>query len=595
MPPSPSTGTSDRVALSLTSEGTSLAATIPILSIETFHAYNRIPRATVVVLDGDMPNATMPVSDANTFKPGSKIAIQAGYGDATAKIFEGLVVRHGVTIPSDGETQLVVECRDATQATTVARTCANHLEMTDSDAISAILSKHGLSPTVDATSVVHEELVQFDCTDWDFVVARAECNGLLVNVDAGAVHVKAPDGSGAPVLTLTYGLDILSFQAELNSVTQLKKVEASAWDPAKQAIATKSASPSPLTGQGNLAAGPLADVLAVPSLKLQSSSALPDAELESWSKARQLKAELSRIRGKAKFQGNALVKPGKVVQLAGVGARFNGNVLVSAVHHVIADGNWTTEIEFGMDPDWFVERYPAAPLRASGANPGVNGLQIGVVKKLEGDPLSHYRVQVSLPTTRAEKDGIWARLATPRASAGSGTFFVPEVGDEVVLGYLNDDPSHPVILGSLHSSKNKAPREIEAENKLKAIVTKSMLTIEFDDDKKVLTLSTPGGNSIVLSDDAKSILLKDQNGNKVELGSSGITLDSPKDVTIKATGAVSIEATGKISVKSQQDIVAEGLNVQLNAKMGMTAKGAATAELSASGQTTVKGAMVMIN
>lgn len=595
MPTSPSIGTSDRVALALKSDGTALASTVQIRSVETLHAFNRIPRAVVLVVDGDMPNAAMPESDADTFKPGAKLSIQAGYGDAKDQLFEGVVVRHGVAIPPDGDASLVVECRDAAQAMTVARACANHLDMTDSDAMSAVVAKYGLQATVDSTTIQHEELVQYDCTDWDFVVARAECCGLLVNVDAGKVEVKAPDGSSAPVLTLTYGIDIATFQAELDSSSQLKKVEATAWDPAKQAVATKSANPAAITGQGNLAGGALSEVLKVESLKLQSCSALPEAELESWCKARQLKAELSRIRGKASFQGNASVKPGKVVELAGVGARFNGNVLVTSVRHQISEGNWTTEIEFGMDPDWFVERHDASALPASGVNTGVNGLQIGVVKKLDGDPLSHYRVQVALPTTRSEKESIWARIATPRASAGTGTFFIPEVGDEVVLGFLNDDPSHPVILGSLHSSKNKAPREIEAENKLKAIVTKSKLTIEFDDDKKILTLSTPGGNSIVLSDDGKSIELKDQTGNKVTLGQSGINLESPKDVTIKATGAVSIESTGKMSLKAQQDLAAEGMNVQVKAQIGLAAKGAATAELSASGQTTVKGAMVMIN
>lgn len=118
----------------------------------------------------------------------------------------------------------------------------------------------------------------------------------------------------------------------------------------------------------------------------------------------------------------------------------------------------------------------------------------------------------------------------------------------------------------------------------------------FDDDKKIITLVTPGNNTVVISDDGKSILLQDQNSNKVELNPDGITLDSPKDIVINAKGGINITAVNNIQIKSSgADIQAQALNIQHSANVGFTAKGAATAELSASGQTTVKGAMVMIN
>ena len=100
---------------------------------------------------------------------------------------------------------------------------------------------------------------------------------------------------------------------------------------------------------------------------------------------------------------------------------------------------------------------------------------------------------------------------------------------------------------------------------------------------------------MVISDDAKSILLQDQNSNKVELSPSGILLDSPKDITIKAAGKVAISAVQNVEAAAQMDVKVSGLNINHNANVGFVAKGAATAELSAAGQTTVKGALVMIN
>jgi uncharacterized protein involved in type VI secretion and phage assembly len=232
---------------------------------------------------------------------------------------------------------------------------------------------------------------------------------------------------------------------------------------------------------------------------------------------------------------------------------------------------------------------------ASGLLPGIEGLHIGVVKKLDEDPEGQNKVQVSVPVLQAETEGVWARLANFYASEGIGAFFVPEIGDEVLLGYLNNDPSHPVVLGSLYSSKRKPPYDLTADNFTKAIVTKSELKLEFDDEKKIITVITPSNNKIVISDDDKKIVMQDQNDNKVELSPDGIVLDSPKDISITAKGKISIDAVGEIAVSSKADVKIEGLNIDNNANVGFVAKGSASAELSASGQTTVKGAMVMIN
>ncbi len=79
------------------------------------------------------------------------------------------------------------------------------------------------------------------------------------------------------------------------------------------------------------------------------------------------------------------------------------------------------------------------------------------------------------------------------------------------------------------------------------------------------------------------------------MNSSGITLTSAKDITLKAKGGITLDAATKISSKAKTDISLEGMNVKIQAKVGATLKGNATAELSASGQTVVKGAMVLIN
>lgn len=143
--------------------------------------------------------------------------------------------------------------------------------------------------------------------------------------------------------------------------------------------------------------------------------------------------------------------------------------------------------------------------------------------------------------------------------------------------------------------ESSAANEIAALVAAQSAVAESRKWCHSGGEVRRIVLSTPGGGTIAISDDAKSIRIQDQNGNKVALAEDGISLESTKDITLKAAGAVRIDAAGAVRVRADQDFAVAGLNVNLAAKVGLAATGAATAELSASGQTTIKGAMVMIN
>ena len=119
--------------------------------------------------------------------------------------------------------------------------------------------------------------------------------------------------------------------------------------------------------------------------------------------------------------------------------------------------------------------------------------------------------------------------------------------------------------------------------------------LAFDEKNKTITVTTPAKNQIVLDDTGESILVQDQHGNSVKLSATGIACTSPKDITLTAQGSIRLSADMSIELAAQADVKATGLNVQCEAQVGFSGKGAATAELSASGQTIVQGAMVMIN
>ena len=591
---SPSKNTEGPVRVVVTSEGSDVTATAGLISATVRRSVNQVPRATLVFEDGDMPEQKFPLSDAAHFKPGARIVVKAGYGDTEMQIFSGIVVRHGLRIADGNVAHLSVECRDKALKMTVGRKNAQYLKKSDADVITQLIGNHGLTAKVSSTMPVHEELIQHYCTDWDFMLARAEASGSLVLVNDGSVDVGPPQTSGAAALKVEYGVDLIDFEADLDASHQYGKVQASAWSMKDQALVqSASQAPASLSAQGNLDSAALAKVLGLATLALQTGAPVPLEALDGWAKAQQLKSGLSRLRGRMRFQGSALAEVGKLIDLKGVGERFSGAVFVTGLTHQIEQGDWSTEVEFGMPVTWFAERSDVMAPAAAGLVPGIEGLHVGVVLKLDADPEGEHRVQVKVPSAGVES--VWARLLQPYASSGFGAFFAPEIGDEVLLGWFNNDPGYPVVLGSLYSSKNPPPTSLSANNEIKTLVTRCKAKLEFNDEDKVITLLTPGNNKMVFSDKDKSIVITDQNGNKVKLGTGGITLDSPKDIKISAKGTISIDAVGAVSVSSKADVKVDGLNVNCTAQVGVVAKGSATAELSASGQTTVKGALVMIN
>ena len=475
---------------------------------------------------GTSREGTFPVSNDATFLPGTAIELSFGYGDKETSIFSGIVIRHSIEIPGNNASTLVVELADSAIKMTVARHTGVSEQVKDSDVMEALISTYGLEPDVSATTVEHEAIVQFDATDWDTLLTRAEMNGMIVIIDAGKVSVKPPETSGAAALKVKYGESMMELRAELDAVGRSK---------------------------------------------------------------------LAKTCGQVQFQGSALAKTGTMIALAGVGDRFNGNLFISGVHHSVRDGNWITTVDFGLPAGWHAQQRPTAFAAAAGKLPPIRGLQTGVVKQIHEDPAGAFRIQVTLPLVQGGTNSVWARLACLYASNGFGTAFYPEVGDEVIVSFMNEDPRFPVVLGSVYSAKMAAAYPPDEKNKIKGLKTRSKMELTFNDEDKIITVKTPGGHVFVMDDKEGSIKITDSNKNSMVFGKEGITIDSASKIDIKAKGDISITPTGNLSMKATANASCEGMQIDLKAQSTFSAKGNASAELKSSGMTTVKGSLVQIN
>lgn len=581
----PTPATPDVCTSAILIDGSEIPGEFHLLGVTVTREINRIPSAMLQLRDGEASQATFAASNADLFIPGKPIEIQLGYGAQNETVFKGIIIKQSIKIRKNGS-QLLVECRDAAVKMTSGKKSRYFTEMKDSDVMEELISAYSLQHEVEATVPDLKDLVQYEATDWDFLLCRAEANGQVVLVEDGAVNIVKPATGAEPIVAVQFGATLLELDAEIDARWQSPGLKAFSWTATDQEVIEVEASEPSTTNNGNLAPADLAAVLGDAAHELRHGGKLSQPELQAWADARLLKERLAKVRGRAKFQGFAGVLPGKIIEVTGIGERFEGRMYVAGVRHTFANGNWETDVQLGLSPDLFAETYNLRPLPAAGLLPAVSGLQIGVVTALENDPDGEDRIQVRLPVVSPTEDGIWARLATLDAGQERGTFFRPEIGDEVVVGFLGDDPRHPIVLGMCHSSAKPAPEPGQDDNHRKGYVSREKLQLIFDDEKKVISLETPGGNKLTLSEEDQGITLEDQNGNKIKLDSSGITVESSQALTLKAA----------------TDIKLEGANVEIKAQSAFKATGAASAEVSGasttlkgSATTVVQGGVVQIN
>jgi len=559
-------------------DGHEISGEVHMMSILVSKSANKIPRAKVEFLDGDVAQESFVLSDADSFLPGNSIEILAGYHSDERTIFKGKVTAHRLKSRSGKPSKLTVDCCDIAVLMTMVRKNAYFQEMTDSDIFEEIIGHYDLEMDIPQTDMTHPEMLQYNATDWDFLLERAEANGRLVFVDDGSIAVKQPDTSPDAELSLLMGSTMLEFEAQVDARYQLPAVIARTWRFSDQAVVEEEGEAPDMIESGNLKATDMASVLDQEATLLEHTGFRSDAEMKAWADARLSRSQLAKIIGRVKCQGYAGIKPGMMIELAGVGERFNGSVFVTAIQHQFNVKNWETDIQFGLSSNLFSQHHDVPDTAASGLLPPVHGLHIGIVTQLQ-DPEGEDRVRVRMPIVDPDDDGIWARIASLDAGDGRGAFFRPELDDEVVLGFFHDDPRDPVILGMLNSSAKPAPLTASDENPEKGFVTRSEMKLIFDDEAVSIKIETPQGNTITLSDDAGSIILEDEHQNRIEMNADGIC----------------IESQGEIKIEAAQDVTIEGKDVGVKAKAEFTAEGSVGAELTSAGTAKLKGSLVQIN
>jgi uncharacterized protein involved in type VI secretion and phage assembly len=476
-----------------------------------------------------------------------------------------------------------------------------HLDMTYGDVVAKVAQRRGLQKGDGGSStVVHEAVVQWNETDWEFLSGLAAEIGHEIICADGRLHLRQPnESSNAPgggnldsddARQLVAGANLLHLRATVSGAEQVEEVHVRSWDyKTKEAVeGTAKAGDGARSATAGEGGAGLAS-------KLKGGTMVhADLAMASEEVARHYAEALVEQLGSAAVEldgvvfGNPALRAGVSVSVANVGAPFDGKyVLTSCRHTYDPDGGYLTAFRVSGRQKRTILGLMNGK-RAGGDRSGLAGVVPAVVSNVD-DPDRLGRVKLSFPWLAEKAESFWARVALPGAGPERGLAVLPEVGDEVLVAFAHGDTRLPYVLGGLYNGKDKLPGNPVDGNEIvsRALVSRKAHKLELHDKDEAITIVTG---------DEKHRIVLDQKGSKIIVETSGdVEVTAKGNVSVKATSDLKLEASGKIEIKGNGVTIDAG-GAAFSAK-GSTAKveGSGTAELSSSGQTTVRGSMVMIN
>lgn len=199
-----------------------------------------------------------------------------------------------------------------------------------------------------------------------------------------------------------------------------------------------------------------------------------------------------------------------------------------------------------------------------GRGGSATGVTAAVVTDNE-DPEGMGRVKLDLPRRGGNDESDWARIAVPMAGGDRGTYFLPEVGDEVLVAFDAGDPAEPYVVGALWNGRDAPPAENEGNNDVRLIRSRSGHEIELDDaGDGGLRIETAGGHRVVLDDGGGTVTVEDGDGaNTVTLASDGLALSSSTAVSVEAP-QVEVKSDGNLAVEAGGVLTLKGALVTIN-------------------------------
>lgn len=179
------------------------------------------------------------------------------------------------------------------------------------------------------------------------------------------------------------------------------------------------------------------------------------------------------------------------------------------------------------------------------------GVVVGIVTNNQ-DPDNMARVRVKFPWLSDDDESWWARMAVPMGGSGRGTYFLPEVDDEVLVAFEHGDVRSPYVVGALWNGKDAPPtNNSDGKNNIRLIHSRSGHLVRLDDtdgDEKIEVIDKTGGNKITIKSSDNSMSLE-CTGKMTLHATTGMEITCDADIKIQANATMDIESTAPMTIK----------------------------------------------
>jgi phage protein D len=454
-------------------------------------------------------------------------------------------------------------------------------DATDSDIARTVATRAGVEiGTIDESPTTHRHVSQANVSDWEFLQARAREIGYEIAFTDGKFQFRRPaPASGAPAegdfesrdpLQLVMGQELLEFRPRITSSEQVTEVEVRAWDPGRKQVMVATAPAATTSAQ--LKADPvgLATTFAPARLVSNRDPVATQSAVDSAAQSLAERMGSSFAEANGVVRGNPALRAGTPFSVSVVGDDFQGRYLATTTRHVFDRDGYRTEFSVSGRQDRSLLGLVAS--RGQGSAQGTSapaGLMVAIVTDIL-DPEGLGRVKIRFPSLSDSYESDWARVAAPGAAKAAGLVFLPDVNDEVLVGFEHGDIRRPYVLGGLWNGVD-TPSLGEGlvdngHNQRQGIVSRSNQRLVFFDG--------PVDEGVaVLSGDSKLRIALKESGSEIHVFADGrIVIEATQDIRITGQADLSIEAQGRLTLKGVQGVKVEssatvdvdGALIQLN-------------------------------
>jgi len=492
-------------------------------------------------------NADLRFTDSPLLYVGKDVEIYMGYVDELKAMMLGEIVSIQPSFPSGGAPTISITGYDKSHRmrhNNPGRFTFNYLN--DSMIAAQIAAENLLIPVVDPAPMTPDEATPQTGSDWSLLKELADRNFFQVYVHWDKLYFKFPRLQTEKIV-LEWGKNLSSFSPRLSTSGQAGIQVIRGYD-YKLAQTVVSILPAVSLGTD---LDDLTEKLGddfIDQLVQLGRNVIRDKPVENFLDATVLAKSILQQLLQGLYEGSGTcigipkLRAGDMVEITGIGKRFSGNYTLNKVTHTINKSGYQTQFEV-------TQKYSSSLLQSLrnkiSESPSPNkrdkvyGVVIGFVEN-NVDPEGLGRVQLSFPHLSDVNVSKFARVVTPMAGSNRGVYFLPDIGDEVLVAFDHGDVSKPIVIGSLWNGKSRPP-ELNSDglNAKRLIKTKSGHTITLDDTSgtEQITFKDMGGSTIKFQSDGK---LHIEAKNNLELKAAGDINIEAANVNVKVTGTMDV-------------------------------------------------------